>query len=209
MTVASLAVNLTVDGIPVSVPAGASALDAINAAGVSISQLCKDADMPAIGACRTCLVQIDGIRGFPASCSTPASDGMVIRTNTEDARRIRSGVVQLTLGMVGGGPSRGDRSVAPTMPPRCTAYPRCAGNRAPARLLTPPIRFSTWRWTPASCVPAASMPASPATSSSAPSKSWAPQTPRGSPPRGTSRWRKASAPPADSALASAPPEPSA
>ncbi len=114
MIVASLAVNLTVDGIPVSVPAGASALDAINAAGVSISQLCKDADMPAIGACRTCLVQIDGIRGFPASCSTPASDGMVIRTNTEDARRIRSGVVQLTLGMVGGGPSRGDRSVAPT-----------------------------------------------------------------------------------------------
>ena len=101
MTVASRAVNLTVDGIPVSVPAGASALDAVNAAGVPLSQLCKDADMPAIGACRTCLVQIDGIRGFPASCSTPASDGMAIRTNTEDARRIRSGVIQLTLGMVG------------------------------------------------------------------------------------------------------------
>ncbi len=101
MTVASRAVNLTVDGIPVSVPVGASALDAINAAGVSISQLCKDADMPAIGACRTCLVQIDGIRGFPASCSTPAGDGMVVRTSTEDARRIRSGVIQLTLGMVG------------------------------------------------------------------------------------------------------------
>ena len=102
MTVASLAVNLTVDGIPVSVPAGASALDAINAAGVSISQLCKDADMPAIGACRTCLVQIDGMRGFPASCSTPASEAMVIRTDTQDARRIRSGVIELTLGMVGG-----------------------------------------------------------------------------------------------------------
>ena len=114
MTIASLAVNLTVDGIPVSVPAGASVLDAVNAAGVPLSQLCKDADMPAIGACRTCLVQIDGVRGFPASCSTPASDGMVIRTNTEDARRIRSGVIQLTLGMVGGEQSGGDRPVAPT-----------------------------------------------------------------------------------------------
>ena len=108
MTVAtSRAVNLTVDGIPVAVPVGASALDAINAAGVAISQLCKDADMPAIGACRTCLAQIDGIRGFPASCSTPASDGMVIRTNTADARRIRSGVIQLTLGMVG---AKGDEA---------------------------------------------------------------------------------------------------
>ena len=59
------AITLTVDGQPVSVPAGASALDAINTAGIPISQLCKDADMPAIGACRTCLVQIDGVRGIP------------------------------------------------------------------------------------------------------------------------------------------------
>ena len=101
MVVASPTVSVTVDGIPVSVEAGATALDAVNSAGVPLSQLCKDADMPAIGACRTCLVQIDGIRGFPASCSTPASDGMVIRTDTADARRIRSGVIELTLGMVG------------------------------------------------------------------------------------------------------------
>ena len=100
MVVASSTISVSVDGIPVSVEAGASALDAVNAAGVPLSQLCKDADMPAIGACRTCLVQIDGIRGFPASCSTPASDGMVIRTDTAEARRIRSGVIQLTLGMV-------------------------------------------------------------------------------------------------------------
>ena len=108
MVVASPTISVTVDGIPVSVEAGSSALDAINAAGVPLSQLCKDADMPAIGACRTCLVQIDGIRGFPASCSTPASDGMVIRTDTADARRIRSGVIELTLGMVGeAGKSKG------------------------------------------------------------------------------------------------------
>ena len=113
------AITLTVDGQPVSVPAGASALDAINTAGVPISQLCKDADMPAIGACRTCLVQIDGVRGFPASCSLPATDGMVINTDTDDVRRIRTGVIQLTLGMVGsdndhldhGAPSTRERRV--------------------------------------------------------------------------------------------------
>ena len=95
------AITVSVDGLSVAVPAGASALDAINASGVVISQLCKDADMPAIGACRTCLVQIDGVRGFPASCSVPATAGMVIHTDTADARRIRSGVIELTLGMVG------------------------------------------------------------------------------------------------------------
>ena len=100
MVVVSPPISVTVDGVPISVAAGASALDAVNAAGVLISQLCKDADMPAIGACRTCLVQIDGIRGFPASCSTPVTDGMVIRTDTDDAQRIRSGVIELTLGMV-------------------------------------------------------------------------------------------------------------
>ena len=64
MVVTSPTINVTVDGVPVSVDPGSSALDAVNAAGVPLSQLCKDSDMPAIGACRTCLVQIDGIRGF-------------------------------------------------------------------------------------------------------------------------------------------------
>ena len=56
--------------------------------------------MKAIGACRTCLVQIDGIRGFPASCSTPATEGMTVQTDSADVRRIRSGVIELTLGML-------------------------------------------------------------------------------------------------------------
>ena len=49
----------------------------------------------------TCPVLIDGGRGFPASCSVPAAEGMAIRTDTADARRIRAGVIELTLGMVG------------------------------------------------------------------------------------------------------------
>ena len=56
--------------------------------------------MKAIGACRTCLVEIEGTRGFPASCSVPARDGMVIRTDTPAVERIRAGVLELTLAML-------------------------------------------------------------------------------------------------------------
>ncbi len=92
--------TLTINGQQVTVPPGASVLDAVNRSGTYLSQLCKDPDMPAIGACRTCLVQIEGQRGFPASCSTPAAEGMVVRTETPEARGIRKGVLELTLGML-------------------------------------------------------------------------------------------------------------
>src|SRR5438105_5570965 len=91
--------SVSVDGQPVNVPAGASALDAINAAGIYIPQLCKDPDQKARGACRTCLVQIDGMRGFPASCTTPCTERMQISVNTAEAERIRRGVIELTMGM--------------------------------------------------------------------------------------------------------------
>ena len=91
--------NATVDGRAVAVPAGASALDAINAAGVLVPQLCKDPDQKPRGACRTCLVQIDGVRGFPASCTTPCADGMRITVNSPEVQRIRQGVLDLTNGM--------------------------------------------------------------------------------------------------------------
>ena len=90
--------NATVDGRAVAVPAGASALDAINAAGVPVPQLCKDPDQKPRGACRTCLVQIDGVRGFPASCTTPCADGMRITVNSPEVQRIRQGVLDLTDG---------------------------------------------------------------------------------------------------------------
>src|SRR6478752_5180508 len=88
--------NVTVDGHAVDVPRGASALDAINAAGIAIPQLCKDPDQKARGACRTCLVQIEGMRGFPASCTTPCTPGMQISVASPEAVRIRRGVVELT-----------------------------------------------------------------------------------------------------------------
>ena len=95
-----MSISLTVNGNQVQVPAGASVLDAVNASDTYLSQLCKDPDMKAIGACRTCLVQVEGMRGFPASCSVPAADGMVVRTDTPEVERIRSGVLELTLAML-------------------------------------------------------------------------------------------------------------
>ena len=91
--------SVSVDDQSVEVPVGASALDAINAAGMYVPQLCKDPDQKARGACRTCLVQIEGMRGFPASCTTPCTDGMQITVNSPEAARIRRGVIELTLGM--------------------------------------------------------------------------------------------------------------
>jgi formate dehydrogenase alpha subunit len=92
-------ITVSVDGQSVEVADGASALDAINAAGVYVPQLCRDPDQKARGACRTCLVQIEGIRGFPASCTTPCTDSMQISVNSPDVERIRRGVIELTMSM--------------------------------------------------------------------------------------------------------------
>ena len=95
-----MSISITVNNTQVRVPEGATVLDAINVSQTYLSQLCKDPDMKAIGACRTCLVEIEGMRGFPASCSVPARDGMVVRTDTPAVERIRSGVLELTLAML-------------------------------------------------------------------------------------------------------------
>ena len=95
-----MSIFINVNGKQVQVPEGVSVLDAVNASQTYLSQLCKDPDMKAIGACRTCLVEIEGVRGFPASCSVPARDGMVVRTDTPEVERIRSGVLELTLAML-------------------------------------------------------------------------------------------------------------
>ena len=93
-------IDITVNGKHVSIDDSCSVLDAINSSGTSIPQLCKDPDMKPIGACRTCLVEIDGVRGFPASCSTPVSDGMKVLTGTEQLQEVRNGVLELTAGML-------------------------------------------------------------------------------------------------------------
>ena len=95
-----MSVTVSVNGRDVQVPEASSVLDAVNASGDYVSQLCKDADMKQIGACRTCLVEIEGANGYPASCSVPVSDGMKVWTDTPEVAEVRRGVLELTMAMV-------------------------------------------------------------------------------------------------------------
>ena len=106
-----MGIAISVNGHSVEALEGASVLDAINASGAYVPQLCKDPDMKPIGACRTCLVEIEGTRGFPASCSVPASDGMQVWTDTPQVRNIRRGVLELTQAMVNGNGSGDHREL--------------------------------------------------------------------------------------------------
>src|SRR5262245_40785971 len=98
--------KLTIDGRTVELAEGASVLDGVNRLGLSLPQLCKDPDRPPQGACRTCLVHVEGVRGTPAACHLPARDGMVVNTRHPDALRVRSLVLDLTSSMVSPGPGR-------------------------------------------------------------------------------------------------------
>jgi NADP-reducing hydrogenase subunit HndD len=89
--------KLTIDNVPVEVPAGATVLDAARKAGIEIPTLCYLEDVQSIGACRVCLVEIEGARTLVASCSMPAAEGMKVRTNTRRVRDSRRTVVELLL----------------------------------------------------------------------------------------------------------------
>ena len=91
---------VTIDGRPVELPEGTTVLEAVNRLGIPLPQLCKDPDRPPLGACRTCLVHVEGQRGLPAACHLPARDGMVVSTQHPDAVRVRSVVVDLTMSML-------------------------------------------------------------------------------------------------------------
>ena len=100
--------KLTIDGHAVELSEGASVLDGVNRLGLPLPQLCKDPDRPALGACRTCLVHVEGMRGVPAACHLPAREGMVVSTEHPQARRVRAAVLDLTLSMLTPGADRDD-----------------------------------------------------------------------------------------------------
>ena len=95
--VAAETVTLTVDGMPVSVPAGTSVMRAAAAAGIPVPRLCATDSLKAFGSCRLCLVEIEGRRGMPASCTEPVRDGMKVRTQTDALAKIRRGVMELYI----------------------------------------------------------------------------------------------------------------
>ena len=91
-------IRLTVDGQEVSVESGSTILDAINAAGIYIPTLCADDDLEPYGACRLCLVDVEGQRRpVLPSCTTPVTEGMVVHTSTPLIDRLRHNIVALML----------------------------------------------------------------------------------------------------------------
>jgi formate dehydrogenase major subunit len=93
----STMVQLTIDGVAVSVPAGTSVMRASREAGIDIAKLCATDSLKAFGSCRLCLVEIAGRKGLPASCTTLVEDGMVVRTQTEKVARVRRNVMELYI----------------------------------------------------------------------------------------------------------------
>ncbi len=90
-------INLTIDGQKVQVEEGTSVLEAARTAGVHIPTLCYLPEVQAIGACRVCLVEVQGNKNLQASCTLPASEGLVVTTSNERVRKARKFSVEMLL----------------------------------------------------------------------------------------------------------------
>jgi len=90
-------VALEIDGRAVAVPEGTSVIRAAAEAGIHVPRLCATDSLEPFGSCRLCIVEIDGQRGYPASCTTPVRAGMKVRTESPALARIRRGVMELYI----------------------------------------------------------------------------------------------------------------
>ncbi len=90
-------VHVTINNEAITVPAGTTILEAAKQVGVKIPTLCHLEGQTPIGACRVCLVEVEGARTLSASCATPVAEGMVIHTHSRRARAARKMAVELLL----------------------------------------------------------------------------------------------------------------
>jgi formate dehydrogenase major subunit len=90
-------VTLEIDGHAVTVPVGTSLMRAAADAGIQVPKLCATDTLEPFGSCRLCLVEIDGRKGYPASCTTPAEAGMKVRTQSPKLQDLRKGVMELYI----------------------------------------------------------------------------------------------------------------
>ena len=90
-------VSLIINGKPVCVPEGTSILEAARAANIDIPTLCYLKDLNEIGACRICMVEVDGQDTLVAACDNEVHEGMVVHTNSQKVRMTRRVNLQLLL----------------------------------------------------------------------------------------------------------------
>jgi formate dehydrogenase alpha subunit len=90
-------INLTINGKEISTQAGKTVLEVALAAGIYIPTLCYYPDLKPYGACRACVVEIEGLRGLPPSCTTPVAEGMRVRTESEAINLVRKTAIELLI----------------------------------------------------------------------------------------------------------------
>ena len=92
-----MTVSLTINGQKVTAPAGSTILEAARLAGITIPTLCHHPDLSNVGACRMCVVSVEKARGVQTACTTPVLEGMVVETESEEARQTRRFVLEMFL----------------------------------------------------------------------------------------------------------------
>ena len=90
-------VTLSIDGVQVTVPEGSSVMRAASESGIKIPRLCATDSLKSFGSCRICLVEIEGRRGFPASCTTTVEAGMQVNTQSDEIGKLRRNVMELYI----------------------------------------------------------------------------------------------------------------
>ncbi len=90
-------VTLTIDGYEVTVAKGSSVMRAAAEVGVNIPKLCATDSLEPFGSCRLCLIEVEGRKGYPASCTTPVENGMIVRTQSPRLQELRKGVMELYI----------------------------------------------------------------------------------------------------------------
>ncbi len=95
--IAEQEVTLEIDGMQVTVAAGTSIMRAAAESGVNVPKLCATDSLEPFGSCRLCLVEIEGRKGYPASCTTQVERGMKVRTQTPKLQALRKGVMELYI----------------------------------------------------------------------------------------------------------------
>lgn len=89
--------HLKIDDVPVDVPAGTTVKEAAMMSGIRIPGLCDYPGLKPYGGCRLCLVEIEGVRGFPSSCTMPVAEGMIVRTGTPALVDLRKSILEMLL----------------------------------------------------------------------------------------------------------------
>ena len=90
-------VNLTIDGKKVTAPEGMTILEAAKSVGINIPTLCFWKGLNEVGACRVCVVEVEGLQKLPAACNTAVEEGMVVKTNSRKVRYSRRTNVEMIL----------------------------------------------------------------------------------------------------------------